>query len=166
MVKKRVYVESSVISYLTARPAKKPILRLRQLVTVAWWKHRQYWELFVSTAVLREIRNGNPEAAIKRLEKTDGLPALPESDEAAWLANRLVAVDAVPKKALDDALHVAIATISGMDYLVTWNMRHLYNPDRIGKLYETIWEMGYKPSVLSRPDELLEAYDDAEKLPL
>lgn len=158
MAKKRVYVESSVISYLTARPAKKPILRLRQLITVDWWTHRRHWDVFVSTVVLREIRNGNLEAAIKRLEKTDGLPVLPESDEASRLANRLVAVDAVPEKALDDALHIAIATVSGMDYVLTWNMRHLYNPDRIGKLYKTIWETGYKPSVLSRPDELLEIY--------
>lgn len=160
MGKKRVYVESSVISYLTARPATKPIVRLRQLVTAEWWERRRQWELFVSTAVLREIRGGDREAAIKRLEKAGELPTLPETDEAGRLANHLVAVDAVPKKALDDALHVAIATIADMDYLLTWNMRHLYNPDRIEKLYTSIRKAGYKPSVLSRPDELLEAHDD------
>ncbi len=72
--------------------------------------------------------------------------------------NILISVpfDAVPKKSLDDALHVAIATVCGMDYLLTWNMRHLYNPDRIERLYKTIRDMGYKPVVLSRPDEFLE----------
>ncbi len=156
MVKKRVYVESSVISYLAARPTKEPVSRLRQLVTVDWWKQRQQWELFVSTAVMREIRGGNPEAAIKRLEKADELQILSEPDEAVHLANYLASVDAVPKKSLDDALHVAIATVCGMDYLLTWNMRHLYNPDRIERLYKTIRDMGYKPVVLSRPDEFLE----------
>ncbi len=159
MAKKRVYVESSVISYLTARPAKKPIPRLRQLVTVDWWECRHQWNLFVSTAVMREIRDGDPEAAIKRLEKAGELPVLPESDEATRLTNYLVATDAVPKKSFDDALHVAIATICGMDYLLTWNMRHMYNPDRIERLYKTIREMGYKPVVLTRPDEFLEVYD-------
>ncbi len=159
MVKKRVYVESSVISYLTAREAKEPIARLRQLVTVDWWEQRQKWNLFVSTAVLREIGGGNPEAAIKRLEKAEGLPVLPEHDEAALLAKHIVAVDAVPKRSPDDALHVAIATVCGMDYLLTWNMKHLYNPNRIERLYRTIREMGYTPVVLSRPDEFLEVYD-------
>ena len=159
MAKKRVYVESSVISYLTARPAKEPISRLRQLVTVDWWERRHQWELFVSSAVMREIRGGNPEAAIRRLEKVDELPVLSEPNEAVRLAKYLVDVDAVPKKSLDDALHVAIATVCGMDYLLTWNMKHLYNPDRIERLYKTIREMGCKPVVLSRPDEFLEVHD-------
>ncbi len=161
MEKKRVYVESSVISYLTARPAQKPVIRLRQLVTVDWWERREQWDLFVSTAVMREIRGGDPQAAVKRLEKVDGLAVLPETDEAIRLADHLAAVDAVPKKSLDDALHVAIATVCNMDYLLTWNMKHLYNPDRMERLYRMIRKMGYKPTALSRPDELLEVYDGA-----
>ncbi len=160
MARKRVYVESSVISYLTSRSANKPIIRLRQLVTQNFWEQRFQWELFVSTTVMREISAGDPEAAIKRLEKVDGLPILPELAEASRLANHLVAVDAVPKSVLDDALHVAIATVCSMDYLLTWNMRHLYNPVRIERLYKAIRDLGYKPSVLIRPDELLEAEDD------
>lgn len=160
MPKKRVYVESSVISYLTARPAKKPIPRLRQLATAAWWEQRQRWELFVSDTVIREIRAGDPEAAFNRVKKIVGLPILSESDEARRLADSLVAANVVPEKALDDARHVAVATICGMDYLATWNMRHLSNPERIVGLYAAIREKGCKPSILVRPDELLEMDDD------
>ncbi len=161
MAKKRIYVESSVISYLTARSAKKPIPRLRQLVTIEWWENRDIWELFVSPTVMREIRGGDPEAAVKRLEKAITLSMLTEPPGAGRLANHLLAVGAIPRKAPDDALHAAIATLCGMDYLLTWNMRHLYNPDRMEGLYAAIRGMGYAPAVLIRPDELLEAYNDS-----
>lgn len=155
MAKKRVYVESSVISYLAARPAKKPITRFRQLVTADLWEQRQRWELFVSDAVMREIGGGDPEAALRRLRKADGLPVLPESHEAVRLAEHLMSANAVPEKALDDARHVAIAAVCGMDCLATWNLRHLSNPDRIEGVYTAIREMGYTPSIVLRPDELV-----------
>lgn len=156
MVKKRVYVESSVISYLTARPSNDILKLAKQRQTQIWWERRERWELFISQAVVREIQDGNPDAARKRLLAVASLPLLPEPDEIRELAVHLVAAGAVPQKALEDAVHIAIATVNKMDYLATWNQTHIFNPDTIEKLYSEIRKAGYKPSVLVRPDNLLE----------
>ncbi len=161
MSKKRVYVESSVISWLTANPPGDILKLAKQRQTRMWWDDRHRWDLFISPAVVREIRGGDPEAARKRLIIVDDLPLLPEPDETRELALALVAAGVVPQKALEDALHIAIATVCGMDYLVTWNQTHLFNPDTIEKLYAAIRKSGYAPSVLVRPDNLLEKKDGA-----
>lgn len=156
MAKKRVYVESSVISYLAARPANDILKLANQRRTQIWWEQRDRWELFVSPGVLTEIQRGNKEAAFKRLEIADTLPQLPETSEAHCLAAHLIAVGVMPKNSPDDALHIAVASVCGMDYLVTWNQAHIFNPYTIEKLYATIRGAGCKPPVLVRPDNLLE----------
>ncbi len=161
MVKKRVYVESSVISYLTARPSNDILKLAKQRQTQMWWEQREKWELFVSRSVVLEIQDGNPEAARKRLAAIRGLPLLPEPDEVRRLAVHLIDSGVMPRKALDDAVHIAIATMNNMDYLVTWNQAHIFNPNTIEKLYSTIREAGYAPAVLVRPDSLLEMKHDA-----
>ncbi len=159
MTKKRVYVETTVISYLTARPARSLSKLVKQQQTADWWENRQRWELFISTTVLQEIQKGDPEAALKRVDAVEGLSLLPVTEEARMMAHHLAEVGAVPKKALDDALHIAIATLNGMDFLATWNQTHIFNPETIEKIYATIRKAGYKPSVLVRPDYLLEKQD-------
>lgn len=160
MPKKRVYVESSVISYLTARPSNDVWKLAKQLRTRVWWDQRDRWDLFISQSVVLEIRDGNPEAARRRLAAVRDLSLLPEPDAVRELAIHLIASDAIPAKAFDDAVHIAIATLNRMDYLVTWNQAHIFNPHTIEKLYSAIRESGYKPSVLVRPDSLLEMHDD------
>lgn len=157
MAKRRVYVESSVISNLTARPSHILIKLAKQQQTWDWWESRNRWELFISPLVVQEILRGDPEAARKRLSIAVGLPLISETDEARQLAVYLISSKAVPEKAFVDALHIAIATVNRMDYLLTWNQTHLFNPDTIEKLYKTVREAGYTPSVLIRPDNLLEA---------
>jgi predicted nucleic acid-binding protein len=161
MPKKKVYVESSVISYLTARPARILSKLVKQQQTADWWENRQRWELFISTTVVQEIQKGDPDAALKRIDAVEGLPQLPATGEALEMAHQLVEEGAVPKKALDDALHIAIAAMNSMDYLATWNQTHIFNPDTIEKLYSALRKFGYKPAVLVRPDYLLEKKDDA-----
>ena len=161
MAKKRVYVESSVISYLTARPANDILKLAKQRQTQMWWEERQRWELFISPLVMLEIRDGNPEAALKRIEIAETLPQFPDTPEARRLAVHLLAAGAMPKNSPEDALHIAIATACNADYLATWNQAHIFNPDTIEKLYATIRGAGYKPSVLVRPDNLLEIKDGA-----
>ncbi len=159
MAKKRVYVETSVISYLTARPARILGKLVKQQQTADWWEERHRWELFISTAVLQEIRKGDPEAALKRIDAIEGLPVLPVTGKERKMSRHLVEVGAVPLNALEDAVHIATAALSGMDYLVTWNQTHIFNLDTIEKLYLTIRESGHKPAVLVRPDYLLEKKD-------
>ena len=162
MAKKRVYVETSVISYLTARPSSKPISRLRQQITAVWWEYRGRWDLFISPTVLREMRRGDSEAARKRIAAAVGLPELHETGEVEELSSKLFGTGLFPEKAEIDALHVAIATVHGMDYLVTWNQKHLFVKDeaekrkKLEKLYEAIRKVGYTPPELLRPDGLLE----------
>ena len=162
MAKKRVYVETSVISYLTARPSSKPISRLRQQITAVWWEYRNRWELFISPTVNWEMQRGDRDAAQKRVEAAIGLPLLVETEEVRALAFRLFADDFFPEKAYADAFHVANTAVHGMDYLVTWNKTHLLNEKnvkKLEKLYETIRKQGYKPAELIRPDTLLEKKD-------
>lgn len=159
MTKKHVYVETSAISYLAARPANDILKLAKQRQTQIWWENRHRWELFVAPPVLFEVRRGNHEAALKRLEITKALPLLPEPPEALRLAANLLAAGVMPKNSPEDALHIAIVTVCGMDYLATWNQTHIFNPTTIEKLYSTIRKSGYTPSMLVRPDNLLENED-------
>ncbi len=159
MAKKRVYVESSVISYLTARPARVLSTLVKQQQTADWWEDRRSWELFISDMVMQEIQKGDPSAALKRVDAVEGLPVLPVTGAEQRLGRRLVAMGAVPLKALDDAVHIAAAALNGMDFLVTWNQAHIFNPETLEKVYSAIRESGHKPAVLVRPDYLLEKKD-------
>ncbi len=156
MRKKRVYVESSVISYLTARPSTDIVKLTKQTQTRMWWELRDEWELFISPAVIKEILRGDQGAARKRLDAVDGLPSLNNTKEMDALAGGLIQDGILPGKANLDALHIAIAALSGMDYLVTWNQKHIFNLDRIESLYAAIRRRGYVPPVMVRPDYFLE----------
>lgn len=156
MAKKKVYIESSVISYLTAKPSHTLIVLAKQQQTWDWWEKRHKWHLYISPLVVQEIMRGDAQAARKRLLVADELSMVSATDEARRLAMNLITAKAVPEKALVDALHIATATANGMDYLLTWNQKHLFNPDIIEKLYLTIRKAGHTPAVLVRPDNLLE----------
>lgn len=161
MRKKRIYVESSVISYLTARPARVLDKLVKQQQTADWWERRHEWELFISPAVMDEIQGGDWDAACKRIEAVSGLPILPDVDGIKALAGNLLAEGLLPEKAYFDAVHIASATVHGMDYLITWNQAHIFNPDRIESLYSALRKSGFAPPVLARPDYFLEAYHGA-----
>ncbi len=161
MRKKRVYVESSVISYLTARLSTDILKLAKQTQTRLWWERRGEWELFVSPAVIREIQGGDRDAARKRADAVSGLPILydteAEAEKIDVLTDNLIRDGMLPGKARFDALHIANATIHGMDCLVTWNQKHIFNLERIESLYAAIRRRGYAPPVLVRPDYFLEA---------
>jgi hypothetical protein len=157
MPRKRVYVESSVISYLTARPSKDPVKLARQQLTWGWWDQREKWELFAGRLVMTEIQRGNPNAAAKRMEIARTLSPLREPPEAKLLSTHLLVTGVMPENSEEDAFHIAVATICRMDYLVTWNQAHIFNPHTIEKLYSAIRDAGHVPCALVRPDGLLEA---------
>ncbi len=161
MARKRVYVETSVISYLTAKPSSDIIKLAKQKQTWDWWERRSRWELFISPTVIREIRRGDRDAAMKRLRAVEGLPVLPITNEIDQLADQLVAAKLIPESASSDAVHIAIAAGHGIEYLVTWNQAHIFNPDSINKLCSMIRKAGCAPPFLVRPDYLLEDGDEA-----
>ena len=161
MAKKRVYFETAAISYLTADKPTLDIVKLaRRQLTRQWWEHRDRWELFVSSAVMDEIAEGNPEAAEKRLEVARRLPLLDDHPEVEALARKLETGVPIPADSQADAAHLAFAAFYKMDYLVTWNQTHLDNPHLRKKANEIIEKRGLKPAAVVTPEFLMETKDD------
>ena len=156
MAKERVYVETSVISDLAARPASKPLPRHRQLVTAEWWARRSRWECFLTATVVAEISRGDPEAAVRRREIARNLVEVPVPPEAEALADLLLARGLVPRAALTDAFHLADAAATRADYLLTWNQKHLDNFDLRFRIEELIRGWGLTPAKVITPTRLLE----------
>jgi predicted nucleic acid-binding protein len=155
MTKKRVYVESSVISYLTARPVKDGPNRDRQRLTAAWWDCRHEWECVVSPIVMLEIAEGDPGAAARRLEKAQSFAEVSASPETESLTDLLVSQRLVPESVRADAAHLAIAAAHGAHYLLTWNQRHLDNYDLRSRIEELIRQQGWTPARVITPERLL-----------
>jgi hypothetical protein len=129
-MKSTVYLESSVVSYLTAHLSSDGIMAGHQQATRKWWdQERKKYDVFVSIYVLTEIAAGDPSAAAKRLDATKDLTVLPVSTDVLILAQKIMAAARLPPNAETDALHISIAAVHRMDYLLTWNCRHIDNVD-------------------------------------
>src|SRR5258705_179162 len=124
----KLYVETSVISYLTARPSRDVITLAHQELTRGWWEQAQReFDLYASRLVVAEAQLGDPVAAAARLAVLAPITLLAETAESRSLARSLLAAGGLPAKAASDALHIAVATVHGIDYLVTWNCKHIAN---------------------------------------
>jgi hypothetical protein len=155
-MKARVFLETSVISYLTASPSRDIVHAAHQQITREWWSRRNRFELYVSQAVLREAARGNSEAAGRRLTAMQNIPVLAVSGEASKLAELFLAVNALPAKAAVDAVHIAVAVINGMDYLLTWNCTHIANAGIRARIEKICRDAGLQPPVICTPEELME----------
>lgn len=154
-MKRKVYIETSVISYLTARPSKTIIGAAHQQITAAWWEKRSEYELFISESVLSECAAGDPDAARKRLEVAQTLPLLLMTEEAFQIAQALLDRRIIPTKAAEDGLHIAIATVHSVDYLLSWNCRHIANPELQRNISVYLDETGFYLPFICTPEELL-----------
>src|SRR5712691_9309401 len=153
----KIYVETSVISYLTSRLSRDLIVAGHQQITQEWWANqRDKFELFVSQTVLEEIAGGDQEAAQQRLSVIESLPLQEITEEAIALAKDLVRLGPLPEKAAVDALHIAIAVTNKVDYLLTWNCKHLANAALRSRIERVCRAHGYDPVVICTPEELLE----------
>jgi predicted nucleic acid-binding protein len=153
----RVYVETSVISYLTARPSRDLIMAAHQEVTREWWQSQRHaFALFYSEAVRSEAAMGDPQAAAQRLTLLNDLNLLEIPVQAMGLANALVDATALPAKARVDALHIAIAAYEKMDFVLTWNFKHIANAQSASKVRQVCESFGLACPVLCSPLELLE----------
>lgn len=154
-MKPKSYIETTVISYLTARRSKYLIVAAHQQLTLDWWDLRRgYFDLFVSQSVVAEASAGDPEAADRRLAAIDSLALLDITAEAEELALGLLAAKVVPQKAAEDAIHISIATVHGMDFLLTWNCRHIANAEIRQRLVDSMLERGYLLPIICTPEEL------------
>ncbi len=154
-MKRKVYIETSVISYLTARPSKTILGAAHQQITLAWWETRSQYDLVVSESVLRECGAGDPDAAKKRLTVLNDVPLILITEQALDIANSLIAKGIIPAKAAEDALHITIATVNGVDYLLTWNCRHIANPEIQRGIAAHLEEIGLSLPFICTPEELL-----------
>ena len=154
-MKPALYVETSVVHYLTARPSRDIVTAARQQLTQKWWRTRERYKLFASQFVLEEAQGGQKQAARQRLKALQGVPLLPSSAEADALAKSLRQGVPLPERAAVDALHLAVAVMGGMDYLLTWNFKHLANAALRNKIEDVCRSGGYEPPVICTPEELL-----------
>ena len=156
-MKPRVYIETSVISYLTARPSNDFRAMSNQNVTLEWWElERPKFQLVISEFVVAEASLGHPEAAGRRLAALVGLVELQATQAVKTLGRELVMRNALPAVAEIDALHVAIAAVNGIEYLLTWNCTHIANAHARPKIEATCRALGFEPPIICTPQELTE----------
>ena len=149
-----VYVETSVISYLTAKPSRDIVIAAHQQVTRRWWRSRSSYRLFVSQIVRDEGAVGDPAARARRLRILSDVPALAVTDEASRLAGELVRRGALPRKATVDAFHIGIAAAHQIEYLLTWNCKHIANATMRGTIEAICRSAGLTPPIICTPEEL------------
>ena len=155
-MKPKVYLETSIISYLTAVSGTDVVAIARQEITRDWWsKHRRNYELYVSDVVEQEASLGNPFMSASRLETIRPLTKLATSERVIELAEYLVERKAVPEKASTDALHIAIATVEEMNFLLSWNFKHIVNAQMQGKIQQVCKREGYRPVTICTPESLV-----------
>lgn len=156
-MKPRVYVETSIVSYLAARRSRDLLVVAHQEVTREWWELRSRdYDLFASELVVQEARAGDPDAAARRLDILAPLRLLMANDLAIQVARSVLDTAHLPETAADDALHIGIAAAMGMEYLLTWNCTHIANAAIRGCIENVCRSYGLVPPVICTPLELLE----------
>ena len=153
-MKPRIYVETTVPSYLTAWPSRDLVRAAHQQITREWWAQRGDFELYSSRLVVHECQAGDTQAAADRLAALAGVPLLEQTPDAAALAEALVRDVPLPERAAADALHIAIAAVHGVDYLLTWNCTHIANVTLRPKIEAVCRAAGYEPPLICTPEEL------------
>jgi predicted nucleic acid-binding protein len=157
-MKHTLYIETSVVSYLAARPSRDLLIAARQEATAELWSKLLSSALtgYVSPLVHQEAQRGDQEQARKRLDALSSLAVLEIDQEAQTLAEQILSAQAVPAEYPDDALHMAVAAVNGMDVLVTWNFAHLNNPTARMRIRQIVEDNGYRCPEVCSPEELLE----------
>jgi hypothetical protein len=155
-MKMNVYLETSFISYLTGAFSRDLVVAANQQVTQDWWaKRKKDFNLFISEFVFQEARKGDSEASDKRILILETLQILETNEAAIYLAEKFIKSKIIPKKATQDSLHIAIATIHEMNYLLTWNCTHIANAEIQKGISKIIQNEGYEMPIICTPAELM-----------
>jgi len=159
-MKPTAYIETTVISYLTAWPSRDVVIAGHQQITREWWQNAvDRFELVASQLVVDEASAGDPDAASERLAALNSVTLLDATDEALELARQLIEAGAIPEKAAEDAAHIAVAVTNGVEFMVTWNCRHIANASMRSRIESVCRNAGYEPAIICTPDELMEPND-------
>ena len=157
MEKQSVYIETTVVSYLTANPSRDLVVAAHQQVTVEWWENSlPLFEPFISPVVIEEASRGDKNAAELRLEKILSFSVLEITDEVRELADGYFEKIQIPEKARGDVYHLAVATYHGMDFLVSWNFAHILNARVRGVIQDINTIQGISTPIMCTPEELME----------
>ena len=160
-MKRTIYIETSVISYRVARPSRDIIVLARQEITAEWWNGvLPHLDAFVSPVVLDEITSGDQQAQALRLQLIGNMPLLAVDERIIALAEAISEQIRLPERAQADAFHIAIPAVHGIDYLVTWNCKHIANAFILRKIEHIVQVMGYTLPVVCTPEELMEDIQD------
>ena len=155
-MKQKVYIETSIISYYTARPSRDLVIAARQEITHEIWPILQEkFDIYISALVIQEASCGDREASKKCLGALSGIPIIEISQRAQELAQSLINEKAIPSESEEDALHIAVASTNGMDFLLTWNFSHINNAFKKSNIIRTIEKHGFLPPEICSPDEFL-----------
>ncbi len=151
-----VYLETTFISYLVARPSRDLIVAGHQQITQEWWANRHdEFECRVSQVVIDEASVGDPAEVQKRLAIIGGLRALDVTADAMSLAKAIMAAGILPPHVVRDAAHVAVAAVHAVDYLLTWNCRHLANAQIARRIASVCEKLGHRMPIICTPEELM-----------
>ena len=155
-MKPALYVETSVVGYYTGRPSRDLIIAGRQQITRDWWESQRHeYSLYVSALVLEECQRGESEAVKRRQDALSTIPLVGTVDRTAELAEALISKGPIPAQYPEDALHIALAATNNMDYLLTWNFRHINNARTKSDVANVIALLGYDCPVICTPEELM-----------
>jgi hypothetical protein len=156
-----VYLETTFISYFVSMPARDLVVAAHQQVTRDWWKLRgDQFRCVVSAVVMDEISIGDAAEVKKRLEFVTPLDVLAASEDAESLAQAIIDDGVLPKKAVRDAAHIAVATVHGVQFLLTWNCKHLANAQVSRRIQKICDKHGFEMPLICTPEELLEGIED------
>ncbi len=159
---KTVYIETSVVSYLTARATGNLMAAAWQTATVEWWDTQSpRFALCTSALTIEEAGRGNEEAASRRLRALNAVSILPYTDAVEELVDSLIREKAMPENARNDAIHIAVATVHGIDYLLTWNFRHIANVESRSIIRALCERRGYRGREICTPSEVMGGSENA-----
>ncbi len=152
----KVYIETSVVSYLTGRPSRDIVAAAHQQISHDWWEHRRKaFDIVASQLVLSEAHLGNPEMAQRRIALLEGIPLLEVTERAQQLAVEIVQKGLLPQTAYPDALHISTASVHQVDYLLTWNCTHIANAEILPRVAVVSERFGVTLPYICTPEELL-----------
>lgn len=156
MDKPTLYIETSIVSYLAARPSRDPVSLRNQQLTHAWWNTRRHdYELFSSSLTALEAARGDPVMVQRRLALLAGIPECPAPADVMDLVQLLCVGIPLPKQAKADAQHIALAASNGFTHLLTWDRKHVANPRMLPKIQALLASRGYSSPVFCTPAELM-----------
>ena len=155
-MKPKVYIETTIPSYLVGRPSRDLIVAAHQELTREWWQFRQNdFDIFISQFVIDEASLGDPDLSGKRIKIIQDLDQLEITKDVQFLATELVLSNTIPKNAATDAAHIAIASVHSMDYMLTWNCTHIANAEIYKKVQRVCDNNGFLCPIICTPEELM-----------